>query len=492
MRDVTLITIMALTIIALIAVQTSMNDRLMRAKVEQYDQAVNMALVHTTHFFEDKEALLYVSETLGEGDADLQHHLDSLTNQMHYIAPLIRQNMNKGDESVDKVVDILHDNLSVNLEKTMYVLEKSAFRWIFDVEETNLKERLDFDEMGEVLKNHFAMYDIFDPFEFAVYDQHNRLVYSSPKVVAISRVRKPTFVYECPLFPMSVEGGQAKIQVVFPTIKSLRIDNMRSTIPTIILVVLVFVIFVYTIIIIKRQRGVNELKNDFINNMTHEFKTPLSAISLATEMLGDSDVEKTPQMIERLSTTIRSESKRLQILVDKVLQLASYEKGSTPIKLTDIYLHSLISDVCKSCEFNIAHVGGSLQLELDAQYDLVLADEVHFSNLMFNMIDNAVKYRSAERPLKIVIRTSSNQEGTIQITIEDNGIGISKEDQKHIFDKFFRVNTHNVHDVKGYGIGLTYVKRIIEAHYGQIRLTSQLNEGTQFILTLPTLMINDN
>lgn len=227
------------------------------------------------------------------------------------------------------------------------------------------------------------------------------------------------------------------------------------------------------------------MKNDFINNMTHEFKTPISTISLAAQMLQDQSVAKSPDMFAKLSGAIASETKRLRFQVDKVLQMSMFDnKNNASLKMKELDANDLISGIVNTFTVKVEQSGGRLTWQLDADDPFIYVDEMHFTNVVFNLMDNAVKYRRHDAPLELEVRTWNNN-GNFMLSVKDNGIGISKENLKKIFDKFYRVHTGNVHDVKGFGLGLAYVKQIVQAHKGTIRAESELGHGTTFVIVLP-------
>jgi len=236
--------------------------------------------------------------------------------------------------------------------------------------------------------------------------------------------------------------------------------------------------------IIFKQKQLNNMKNDFVNNMTHEFKTPISSISLASQMLQDPGVGKTPETLKHISNVIRDETKRLSFQVEKVLQMAIFEKDNSMLKMNEMRINSLISDIISNFSLKVTSKGGKIISNLKATYDVALIDEVHFTNVIFNLMDNALKY--TDKPLLLTIETR-NDKSNLYISIEDNGIGISKDDLKRIFEKFYRVHTGNLHNVKGFGLGLAYVKKIVTEHKGSIKVESELNIGTKFTIIIPTL-----
>ena len=244
--------------------------------------------------------------------------------------------------------------------------------------------------------------------------------------------------------------------------------------------------FIFTIAVIFRQKRYTEIKNDFINNMTHELKTPISSISLAAQMLNDDAVGKSPQMMKHLGGVINDESKRLRFLVEKVLQMSMFDNKTASFKKKELDLNELLEQIASTFSLRVEHTGGKIEMEIGAVDSALYVDEVHFQNAITNLMDNAVKYRKPDQPVNIHIRTW-NENDRLWFSIADNGLGIKKENVKKVFDKFYRVHTGNVHDVKGFGLGLAYVKKIINLHEGEIKCESELGKGTKFIVNLPIL-----
>ena len=256
-------------------------------------------------------------------------------------------------------------------------------------------------------------------------------------------------------------------------------------IPSIIFTFVLLITFVITLYMAIRHKKITEMKNDFINNMTHEFKTPISTISLAAQMLQDGSVAKSPEMFGKLSGVIASETKRLRFQVDKVLQMSMFDdKDTASLKMKELDANELISGIVNTFAVKVEQNGGSLTWALNADDPFVYVDEMHFTNVVFNLMDNAVKYRRQDVPLQLEVRTW-NESGNFMLSIKDNGVGIRREDLKKIFDKFYRVHTGNLHDVKGFGLGLAYVKQIVQALRGSIRAESEPGVGTIFVIVLP-------
>jgi two-component system phosphate regulon sensor histidine kinase PhoR len=248
-----------------------------------------------------------------------------------------------------------------------------------------------------------------------------------------------------------------------------------------VICILIFA-FYYFITTIIQQKKLSVIKNDFISNMTHEFKTPISTISLATEMLDDNSVTKTPEKQHRFLKMIKDENKRLSVLVESILQTAILDKGEFKLKLNELNVHEIINTAISNTILLIEQRNGKISTNLNATKIRLQADRVHLTNIIFNLIDNAIKY-SKENP-EITITTEDIENG-INIYIKDNGIGISKENQKKIFEKFYRVPTGNVHNVKGFGLGLSYVQAVVYKHGGDISVQSEPGKGSTFKVFLP-------
>ncbi|MDE6459670.1 MAG: HAMP domain-containing histidine kinase [Paramuribaculum sp.] len=287
------------------------------------------------------------------------------------------------------------------------------------------------------------------------------------------------------LFPNDAKSAMNYIKVYFPTKQDYILSSLRYIIPAFILTFILLVVFTYTIFLTFRQKKLTEMKNDFVNNMTHEFKTPISTISLAAQMLNDSSVRKSQNMLEHISGVINEETKRLRFLVEKVLQMSLFERQKATLKLQDIDANVAIANIVHTFKIKVEKYGGQIEAVLNAQQSVVNVDEMHFTNVLFNLLDNAVKYRREDTPLRLVVTTRDLSADKIEISVQDNGIGIRKEDLRKIFEKFYRVSTGNVHDVKGFGLGLAYVHKMVKELKGEITVESELNSGTKFIIILP-------
>lgn len=249
-----------------------------------------------------------------------------------------------------------------------------------------------------------------------------------------------------------------------------------------VLIAIIIISFFITARMIFNQRKVDQMKNDFISNMTHEIKTPLATVSLACEMLRDKSITPDPASQDTYLGIIQNENRRMQMLVETILQSSKMGNKNFSLTPVDIDLHEIINSVVSSFQVQADSRGGHITQDLQALPSTLYADNLHITNMIYNLVDNALKY-SPQHP-DIIIRTRSTAD-SILLTIQDHGLGIDKENQKHIFEKFYRVNTGNVHDVKGFGLGLNYVKQVVELHHGTITVDSKLGEGTTFTITLP-------
>jgi len=271
--------------------------------------------------------------------------------------------------------------------------------------------------------------------------------------------------------------------LTFPQKDRLIFREMSLAVGSSILFMLLLIgTFAYTLRIIFRQKKLSVMKNDFINNLSHEFKTPIASISLAARTLNQLEEVAASAKARSYLDLIHQEGKRLENHVDKVLQMATLDAGTFQLDLQNTDLHEVMEQVRRSFSVILEKQGGAISLSLEAADSNVAADRTHLFNVLYNVVDNALKYHDGEP--RVHISTSSTPEG-LQLCIADNGIGMSKETQQHIFERFYRQSSGDVHNVKGFGLGLAYVKHMMEAHRGSIRLESALGRGTRFFLSFP-------
>lgn len=280
-----------------------------------------------------------------------------------------------------------------------------------------------------------------------------------------------------------VSANQYYIILAFPTYSlPFQISNDIFMYTSMFLILVIAVMFIISIRTVANQRKLDQMKNEFINNMTHEIKTPIATIGLACEMLSDDSISQDTASRNNFIGIVADENQRMRVLVETILQSAKMSNRNFNIKMEELDINPVIKKVIQSFRLTMANRGGSIETHLDASPSIVLADELHITNLIYNLIDNGIKY-SVGAPLIVV---STAREGNrFQLRVQDHGIGIPKDDQKHIFEKFYRVSTGNVHNVKGFGIGLNYVASVVKLHHGHITLDSEPGKGSTFTVSLP-------
>jgi two-component system phosphate regulon sensor histidine kinase PhoR len=273
--------------------------------------------------------------------------------------------------------------------------------------------------------------------------------------------------------------------VLVPQISNIVFKDLRGLIIAAVLFTLVIITaFTLTVRTMLKQKKLSEIKNDFINNMTHEFKTPIATISLAVDAIKNEKVQKDAEKLSYFSGIIKEENQRMNRQVETILKSALMDRQEVQLNVRPLQIHEIIRDVADNFMLRLQEKQGSVEIQLQAENDLIDGDEVHMSNLVNNLLDNAVKYSKDNVPPRVSIATSSNNKKFI-IRIEDNGIGMTKETVKRIFEKFYRAHTGNIHNVKGFGLGLSYVKTVVEAHQGSIKVESTLGKGSCFTIELP-------
>lgn len=281
--------------------------------------------------------------------------------------------------------------------------------------------------------------------------------------------------------------GKNALFVVVPQIKSLVYKSLRWRIVASVLFTLVILAAFYlTFTTMIRQKKLAKIKNDFINNMTHEFKTPIATISLAVDAMRNDKVISNKDKLSYFSGIIKEENQRMNRQVETILKASQLEKQEVELALKPLQVHEIIKDVADNFNLQLEEKKGRIELNLGASNDLMEADEVHFSNLINNLLDNAIKYCKENVPPVVKVCTSSNAKNLI-IKVEDNGIGMNRETLKKIFERFYRAHTGNLHNVKGFGLGLSYVKTMVEAHRGSIKAESTLGKGSTFIVEFPLM-----
>jgi len=330
-----------------------------------------------------------------------------------------------------------------------------------------------------LLRNEFVQRNIKIDFEYVIYDCFtDSIVFGD--YISLEKGEKDNLQSKSYNIKWDKDGHY--FGIFFPSKSSYILSEMGiwTFSSSIILIIILF--FGYTINVILKQKKLSEIKNDFINNITHEFKTPISTISLSAEVLLNPNISSEPERLKNYANIIKEENNRLKNQVDKVLQLATLDKSKLKMENENIDLHDLIKGSIKSFGLIVGEKEGEISSNLKAEQFIFFGDKIHITNTLHNLIDNAIKY-STERPEVLI--TTNFYNNYIEISVKDNGLGVPNESQKHIFDKFYRTPTGNIHDIKGFGLGLNYVKTIVEAYDGSVKLISKENNGSTFVIKLP-------
>ena len=505
--------IMALTFIGLLYLQISYIDAMVKMRNEQFDEAVKRSLYRVSKSLEWEETRRYLDEDIEETQKKLLLSLNE--NGLHtdqtldiirkdhfsilnadgtisnfefkgYSADSINRKVSispkHGSNTITNTSKVMQDILKGQYLYQKALLDEVVFKILAKSSTRPIMERINIKKLNDFLKTDLQNNGLNLLYEFAIIDKDGHLVYKTSGF----EVDKGRDLYTQILFPNDPPSRLNYLKVYFPTQRNYIFSSVKFMIPSFIFTVIMLVTFLFTIVVAFRQKRLTEMKNDFINNMTHEFKTPISTISLAAQMLKDAEVSKSPALFQHISGVINDETKRLRFQVEKVLQMSMFDRQKTSLKLNELDANELVANVVSTFTLKVEKFGGSIALDLEAQDSTVMLDEMHFTNVVFNLLDNAVKYAKENEPLHLVVKTR-NENDKFELSIQDNGIGIKRENLKKIFTKFYRVPTGNLHNVKGFGLGLAYVMKIVKDHKGSIRAESEYNVGTKFIILLPLI-----
>ena len=412
-------------------------------------------------------------------------HIEQLRSFSQKFEPLSSLDKKQSGNNIVSTSQDLQKTLKRRMQYQNALMQEVVYSMVTTANLKPIQERVDFKKLNNYLKSEFINNGLNLPFIFFVINKDGKKVYQSGEIKK-EPIASDIITYV--LFPNDPPSKQNYMKVYFPTKGDYISSSVTFIVPSVLFSLILLVTFIFTIYIVFRQKRLSEMKNDFINNMTHELKTPVSTISLAAQMLKDSDITKSPDVFKHISGVINDETKRLGFLVEKVLQMSLFERQKAALKLKEVDANDLVISVANTFVLKVEKYDGSLDIDLQATDSSIYVDEMHITNVLFNLMDNAVKYRRPEVPLTLMVRTWNDNNAKLLIAVEDNGIGIKKEYLKKVFDRFFRVPTGNVHDVKGFGLGLAYVRKIIEDHKGTIRAEiGPGNVGTKFIITLPLI-----
>jgi len=358
----------------------------------------------------------------------------------------------------------------------------------------SVMQRYSKDDIQEIIRAAFNKSNLKNyPFEFAIVENSisgKQLLSDNFYNLYLDSTNNINHVY--PLQPPSGSNyenlvAEELLNVIVPNQKTIIWKEMFwFIIGAVIFTLIITTAFFITIRTLLKQKKLSEIKSDFINNMTHEFKTPLATISLAVDALKNDKVKGNEEKTGYFTNIIKEENKRMNKQVETILQAALLDKQEVQLNLKKLSAHDMIISALNNITLQVEEKQGTMEVQLNAEKDMILADEVHFTNLINNLLDNAVKYSKENLAIKLSTENSGNQ---LKIKIEDNGIGMNKETVNRIFEKFYRAHTGNIHNVKGFGLGLSYVKTMVEAHHGTIKADSVLGKGSTFIVTIPLAIV---
>ena len=301
------------------------------------------------------------------------------------------------------------------------ILGEVVFRILAKSSTRPIMERINIKKLNDFLKADLQNNGLTLKYQFAIADKDGKIVYRTRGFDE----KKDETTFTQILFPNDPPSRLNYLKVSFPTQRKYIFTSIRFMIPSFIFTIILLITFIYTIVFAFRQKKLTEMKNDFVNNMTHEFKTPISTISLAAQMLNDAEVGKSPEMFKHISGVITDETKRLRFQVEKVLQMSMFDRQKTMLKLNEYNINDLVENVVSTFRLKVQKFGGTITSELNAEDAWVMLDEMHFTNVVFNLLDNAVKYAKEDEPLNLEVVTK-NEDGKLVLSIQDNGIEIGR------------------------------------------------------------------
>ena len=458
-----IIAFMTLALVGIVTLQLIFISNSIKAGEDHFDHQVRSALEATS--------------------TDIAHDEDELVTRYNNGYSLQSQGKDVGAFLVHATVTKLL------IEQNGMVVKGAEFQQIKQsMHEQPLANRFNIDHVNKFLKSSLIERGVKIPYNYGIYSipdegfifVNGHIVDPHDNQQNYSYIKNSEYTSQ--IFPFeNTPPGTLFIQ--FPNKTTLIWGNMLSRLVLSLLFTAIIIgCFAYTIYVVLHQKKVSEMKTDFINNMTHEFKTPIATISLAADAIGNQNVISNPEKIKKFIGIIKQENHRMNGQVEKVLQMAQIEKGKYTLNLSEVDLHDVIEAAVENISLQVEKKDGVVTTQLNAENPIIEGDATHISNMINNLLDNANKY-TPQKP-QIIVSTRNVTNG-VEVTVTDNGIGMSKEGRKRIFEKFFRVSTGNVHDVKGFGLGLSYVKAMMTAHKGTIDVKSEPEKGSSFILVFP-------
>ncbi len=515
---------MIIALIGIIFIQLLWIKNAVKVKEEQFSQNVSEALSELNKRLETKEALNVVSKKMDaytttlKIDKDTAFSLDdsswhSLISKIKIIGDdlesdikLISDTLNHeiittiaGLDSSIKIMSIITDSCNSIIKDVSDSLSRKIRIKSYDKKLKRKKDKISdvlnqivleittddllgenkisAEQILEILKKELSNYGIDEDFEYRLKEGDSLLLVSDNYKTKLGLEG-----FNQKLFADAIIDKKSELSIYFPDNSILAFSSLGIPIlGSMIFTLIIFVVFWLSVVYMLKQKKISDIKSDFINNMTHEFKTPIATISLAADSINSIDELKN-EKVSFFTKMIKSESKRMNQQVENVLQMALLDNKNIKLNLKLTDLHSLIEDVCFNFQLRVEKSNGILKKEFNAINSSAFVDSIHFTNVIFNLLDNAIKY-SSESP-DIIMKTE-NTNGDLIVSVEDKGIGMNKEVKKRIFDKFYRPSTGNIHNVKGFGLGLSYVKEIVKLHNAEIYVESESGKGSCFTIKLP-------
>jgi len=517
----TLVVIMSFSLIGIIIVQLFWIKNAIDVKENQYEENIRKALENIIQKIERRQAVYFISNNLetfvtssiGTSIDETQfkkyfkndsssffvykgnNHPEKKKNEIKEIK-IKTKSLQRDSANVNIVSNnhegyiVINDSVTtINKNKittNIYIDVFEDMVWEFNTRNDPITKRIDQEDIDSLIKKEVIEKGFDNTYEYAIIDTRNDSInLQTPGFTADLKAKS----YKTTLFPDDIVDKNYTLYLYLPNKTSFIYKSIIYLLSgSVLFTLVIIVIFYFTTRIAFRQKKISEIKSDFINNMTHEFKTPIATISLATDSIRNPKIISDHEKINHYLNIIKEENKRMNNQVESVLQMSLLEKDKFKINLSEFDLHDLIQKAVKNIQIQINERKGKLSVSFEAENPFVLVDETHFLNIIHNLLDNALKY-SKEIP-EIRIKTF-NQNGNLKIIVSDSGIGIKKDDLVRIFDKFYRVSTGNIHNVKGFGLGLSYVKAIVTELNGTIHASSEFGTGTTFEITLPAIQVNN-
>lgn len=467
------------TIVGLIALQSYWVGNTYTLREQGFSDEVNRALTEVSTWLEEQEIKRRHDHDFSYSSTSWRSKKDSLLNANPSTLVIPKDSLLP--ESGRALADVRREQSEILSQSGIL---DDILEGLYELNICqSITERVDTSVLDSIIAVKLHDHGIRAQFVYGVYNRFRK-----PEIIKPSNLEYNVYIlnqgYPIQLFASNDNASDINfLKVWFPKQRGYLIKSMWVMLATsAILLSVILVLFSYAVGTIYKQKKLSDIRNDFINNMTHELKTPIATISLACEALNDPDMRKSETAMNSYMGMIRDENKRLGVLVESVLRTSVFEQGDMKLQIQEVDVHKVIEQVIANIGIQVKKKRGEISTHLDASESVVEADMLHITNVIYNLIDNALKYSEVEPYIEIFTR---DEISGIAIAIRDNGIGISKENQRKVFDKLYRVPTGNVHNVRGFGLGLNYVFGIVSKHGGKVDVESEVKKGSTFTIHLP-------